>query len=699
MKIRYPLLKLLLLLQIVLAFVGVAIFTISFNALENYKTVQRTQQRLEAVRFALQGKVGLWTSWVILGMPDALQNDMGDVAQKMGLEELKVVELSGSNAISHIPGELTLPLDIQGERKAVRARIGPDDSNHPSSIFHAELNEFPIIAGLILMLSLVFLTGGFIFFYIYRPLQRLSDIIRQRHKIDGTTLARVQAKGEIKEFAEALRESWSENVALERERAAWNTAKQVAHDIRSPLAALEVAAGDVSHLPEDKRILIRSAVGRIRDIANSLLDRQRASAEETKVADGDHATPSAQEALSPQLLSSLIESLATEKRLQFRSRSRVEIEAWLDAASYGIFAQVQPVEFKRLLSNLINNSVEAFGLGPGTVRVNLSARDGRALVSVQDDGKGIPPEILARIGQRGETHGKSGGSGLGLYHARTSAESWGGRLQIASETGKGTMITADLPQAPTPEWFVSELALVPGRALLILDDDESIHQVWQGRLDALRARERDVEVVHVSTPGEIRNWVKDNVEKAREALYLVDYELLGYRETGLSLAEELGIGECAVLVTSRYEEPGILEDCRKLKTRMIPKGLAGLVPIRIENPAPAAEPARELWDAVLIDDDPLARMTWTMAAERAGKKLRAFSTAADFLKESDAIDRNTPMYVDAELGNGVKGDVESARIHELGFGEIYLATGHAPEKFAGLTHLRGVIGKAPPWKA
>ena len=480
--------------------------------------------------------------------------------------------------------------------------------------------------------------------------------------------------------------------AQERERRAMaaqalqETAAQVAHDIRSPLAALEVAAGDVSQLPEDKRLLIRGAVGRIRDIANSLLEKNGATAAEKN------------EEASHQLLSSLIDSLATEKRLQFRSRSRIEIEAWLDASSYGIFAKVQPVEFKRVMSNLIDNAVEAFGLGAGTVRLRLSARDGRALVSVQDDGNGIAPEVLAKLGRRGETHGKAGGSGLGLHHARASAESWGGSLGIASEAGKGTTMTVDLPQARQPDWFVSELALIPSRAILVLDDDESIHHVWQARLDASRAREHDVEIVHVFTPGEIRNWVKDNAAKAREALYLLDYELFAHRETGLSLAEELGIGERSVLVTSHYEESGILEGCRKLKMRMIPKGLAGLVPIRIDDPAPAADSARTLWDAVLIDDDPLARMTWKMAAERAGKKMRAFATAADFLKESDAIDRGTPVYVDAELGNGVKGDAESLRIHELGFGEIFLATGHEPGRFAALPHLRGVRGKNPPWE-
>ncbi|MFI5347916.1 MAG: sensor histidine kinase [Elusimicrobiota bacterium] len=481
--------------------------------------------------------------------------------------------------------------------------------------------------------------------------------------------------------------------AQERERRAMatqalqETASQVAHDIRSPLAALEVAAGDVSQLPEDKRLLIRGAVGRIRDIANSLLDKNRAVVLEKN------------EAASHQLLSSLVDSLATEKRLQFRSRSRVEIEAWLDASSYGIFAKVQPVEFKRLLSNLIDNSVEAIGLGPGTVRLRLSVRDGRALASVQDDGQGIAPEVLAKLGRRGETYGKAGGSGLGLHHARASAASWGGRLAVASEVGKGTTMTVDLPQAEQPDWFVSELALMPGRAVLILDDDESIHHVWQGRLDALRARESGVEIVHVYAPGEIRAWVKGNPGKAREARYLLDYELFGYRETGLSLAEELGIGKRSVLVTSHYEESEVLEGCRKLKARMIPKGLAGLVPIRIEYPAPAGDSARRLWDAVLIDDDPLARMTWKLAAERAGRKFRTFSTTADFLEESDAIDRRTPVYLDAELGNGVKGDAESLRIHELGFGEIFLATGYEPGRFAGLAHLRGVVGKDPPWKS
>ncbi|MBI4669796.1 MAG: HAMP domain-containing histidine kinase, partial [Elusimicrobia bacterium] len=285
---------------------------------------------------------------------------------------------------------------------------------------------------------------------------------------------------------------------------------QVAHDIRSPLAALDSVLKDVSQLPEEKRIIVRSATSRIRDIANDLIEKNR----EIKTTSRKTAAPSAaSEPATIQLLSSLIDPLITEKRLQFRSKIGIEIEGGLDASSYGLFAKIQPTEFKRVLSNLINNAVEALG-EKGIVTVSLACDTGQILLKVQDDGKGIPPEILSKLGQKGQTHGKSGGSGLGLYHARTSLELWGGSLGIASirrgdtetrghgdgkldsrfrgndeskggnDGGSGTTVTIKLPQAEPPEWFVSNLELEPNSTIVVLDDDTSIHQVWQGRFSA-----------------------------------------------------------------------------------------------------------------------------------------------------------------------------------------------------------------------
>jgi signal transduction histidine kinase len=503
----------------------------------------------------------------------------------------------------------------------------------------------------------------------------------------GSELAHFEVT-ELQSVADQVRQLVRKYEEKKATAATGELAAQVAHDVRSPLAALESLLGELRSLPEDERLIARSAINRIRDIANNLLEKNRAH---ENAASAEEALRD--EAPSVELLSSLVEPLITEKRLQFRSRLGIEIDARLDAG-YGLFARVRPREFKRILSNLINNSVEALGARGSVVLTLTSAADGSLLIEIADDGPGIRPEILAKLGQRGETHGKAGGSGLGLYHALTTLKSWGGSLELRSDGRRGTTVALRLPKAPPPEWFVSVLELDARRPVVVLDDDTSIHQVWRGRLAPL-------EILHFSTPAELRAWVADDAARARNAAYLMDYELLGHKETGLTLIAELGIGERAILVTSRFEEKPILAECLRLKTRLIPKGLAGFVPVRIADapgagqPAPAARSAR--LDAVLIDDDALPRMTWKLAAARAGKEFRSFPTVADFLKEAPEIGRDTPVYVDAELADGVNGARESLKIREMGFQEIYLATGHEAARFADHKHLRGVVGKEPPW--
>lgn len=515
----------------------------------------------------------------------------------------------------------------------------------------------------------------------------LSLALAARIKI----LKEEKLKSEL-QATKATRELSESQQKLEKQLAVSALASQVAHDIKSPLAALDVVARDLSQLGEGSRILVRSAVGRIRDIANNLIETNREIKASIDEATGTPVLPAAKASASIELLSSHIDLLITEKRLQYRSRIGVEIDSRMNELSYGLFAKVQPVEFKRVLSNLINNSVEALG-EKGSVTVFLTSEDGFIYLAVRDDGKGIPSQILAKLGRRGESHGKKGGLGLGLNHAKTCAESWGGTLKIESEIEKGATVTLILPQTPAPEWFISELVLAEGESIVILDDDTSIHRIWQERLNNLNAQSHGIKTFHFSTPRELKEWVSKK-SQGMEALYLLDYELLGYNESGLALAEELGIGDRTILVTSRYEDPGIMEACQKLNVRMIPKGLAGLVPIRVQ----AEGVPSESFDAVLIDNDPLVRTNWKMAASKAGKRFRSYISVQEFLTQSHSIDRRTPVYIDVELGHGVKGDQESIKLANLGFQHIYLATGHETSKFATLTHLKGVVGKSPPWE-
>ncbi len=466
------------------------------------------------------------------------------------------------------------------------------------------------------------------------------------------------------------------------EAAIGSSMRQVAHDIRSPLAAINALEKDLVILPEDTRLMLRSAVNRIQDIANKLIDKGREAKSVFK-----------QEVVSSQLLSSLIDPLVSEKRLQFRTQIGVEIDARMAMNSYGLFAKVQPTEFKRVLSNLINNAVEALGEKGSVllslVAVNTGVND-EIEISVRDNGKGIALDILARLGQRGETHGKSEGSGLGLYHARTTAEAWGGRLKIESEVGKGTRVLITLPKAKAPDWFVSELKLIPGSTLVVLDDDTSIHQIWQGRFDSLRIAEQQMAAVHLSTPEQFRGWIRENAAVLGQTVFFADYELLGFRETGLSLIEEANLGSQSILVTSRFEEPQILEGCQRLKVRMIPKAMAGFIPISF-GVAPA------VFDAILIDDDELVHLTWKSVAKLRGKRLQGFFHPDEFFSRAETFSKLSPIYVDANLGHGIKGAEVAERIHKMGFAQVYLATGYEPEQFQHLKFLKAVVGKDPPF--
>jgi len=510
----------------------------------------------------------------------------------------------------------------------------------------------------------------------------------------GTPFAALSSR-----LVEIIRRASDLETELRLSKAVSTIAAQVAHDIRSPLAALDSVTKDVAQLPEEKRVIIRTAVSRIRDIANDLIEKNRGLDAMGKDAARGAPSPAAAEPASIQLLSGLVDPLITEKRLQFRPKIGIEIEARLDAAAYGLFAKVQPIEFKRVLSNLVNNSVEACD-EKGLVMVSLAAEAGCVLLKVQDNGKGIPPEILAKLGQRGETHGKVGGSGLGLHHAKTSIESWAGSLQMASEVGQGTTVTIRLPQAQPPEWFVSRLEIPPGGTIVVLDDDASIHQIWQGRFDSLRVKEQGVELLHFSTPAELRGFVRESPAQARWALYLTDYELVGHKETGLGLVEELGLGERAILITSRSEEKSILAECQRLKVRMIPKGLAGFVPISISASPVRPEtqrPRQSGPDAVLLDDDALVRMNWKGTARSKGLNLIAFAKPQEFLAAVAGFPKDTAIYLDSKLGDGIRGEDIAKDLHAQGFTNLYLATGYDQDSLSPMPWIKKVVGKAPPW--
>ena len=104
-----------------------------------------------------------------------------------------------------------------------------------------------------------------------------------------------------------------------------------------------------------------------------------------------------------------------------------------------------------MFRNLVDNAV-SFSPEGGTVAITATAEGGRARVTVEDDGPGIPPENLETdlrtiLYGAAERSGFGKNSGLGLSIARQITESAGGRIWAENREGGGARFIVDLPLA------------------------------------------------------------------------------------------------------------------------------------------------------------------------------------------------------------------------------------------------------------
>jgi signal transduction histidine kinase len=219
---------------------------------------------------------------------------------------------------------------------------------------------------------------------------------------------------------------------LEREQALTTMAQQLSHDIRSPLSALKMAISLSKEIPQERASVITGALDRITNIADKLMNHRREVVQQ----------PSAGIPLKREL-----ERLVMEKRTEILNRPEIELRVDFQAAPETI-APLEPGTLSQVLSNLLNNSIEAID-GKGSITIGVRQNSQGTEVIVSDSGKGIPAGILSQIGDRSLSFGKENGNGLGLASARRAVETAGGKLSIQSKESVGTIVRMTFPPQQT----------------------------------------------------------------------------------------------------------------------------------------------------------------------------------------------------------------------------------------------------------
>lgn len=229
--------------------------------------------------------------------------------------------------------------------------------------------------------------------------------------------------------------------------------RRVAHDLRSPLTGLEVISKNLNFNDEKEKTIFKECVKSINQIAADILLRHRDALTQSLHKKNKSLSyyfknqNTKTHCFKPY---QCINEVCLLKEVEYQKKGiRLIYNSTQEALMCLVYGS--PIEFKRILSNLINNSYEAIINNQGLISINLDKDDRYLLIEIRDTGIGMPPELIDKILNAESSTGKANGNGIGLYSAKNMIEVWRGHLKIFSDFGKGTTIRITLPIASEKE--------------------------------------------------------------------------------------------------------------------------------------------------------------------------------------------------------------------------------------------------------
>ncbi len=344
-------------------------------------------------------------------------------------------------------------------------------------------------------------------------------------------------------------------------------AGMVKHDLRSPLQSILMAVQTGESIDEQSREMILSGVSRIEKITQDL-NAVKIKEEQTEVEDNIKEIESCS-------LFSTVQEIIQEKTHTYRKVKGLSIRGNFNDASITSFIRFNDSDFKRVLSNLIDNAVECFDpLNENKqveVNISLNKSDDSILIEIADNGPGMAKVVLSKIGEKGNTYGKENGSGLGIYSSRNKVLENGGEFQVNSSS-KGTNVSMKVRKVDSPEWYVEDLNFSNNMNYVILDDDESVIERFKNDKGALDAKSKSI--TSFNNIDDFTSWYEEN-DDLQEPVFFIDYDLKNSTKDGLDIISSIGENYRKYLFTNNFDDFFLQRICSKQGVKIIPKTILG----------------------------------------------------------------------------------------------------------------------------
>jgi nitrogen fixation/metabolism regulation signal transduction histidine kinase len=315
-----------------------------------------------------------------------------------------------------------------------------ENDNRISTFLTTFINTYIILVALSIIVVLLISN------YITLPLKLIRD------KISRVGLGRLNEKilwkhndelgmlvHEYNSMIDKLAESADLLAKSERESAWREMAKQVAHEIKNPLTPMKL---NIQHLLKISSNEHTTYNEQLNKVCKSLIEQIDILSDIASEFSDFAKMPSSknQKVNLIQLINNSIELFRNYKDIHINFNEQLTTNI---GQRFLVFAD--PNQLLRVFGNLIRNSIQAIeGKPDGRIDISVSSSDKFCLITISDNGSGIPLQDIHKIFSPNFTT-KSGGSGLGLSISKSIIEAAGGSISFKSNPGSGTSFFISLP--------------------------------------------------------------------------------------------------------------------------------------------------------------------------------------------------------------------------------------------------------------
>lgn len=260
---------------------------------------------------------------------------------------------------------------------------------------------------------------------------RYNQLVLRLQELEREHLNYTQSlETKVRETSHTLLEQSQKLARAERLGALAELAASTAHELRNPLASIQLALENMLQESEDaeqgERLqLVYDEVKRLTRNLNDLLASARSSA------------ASAQTISVKAMLDDLLRLLKyqAQESILFHNTVADDIEVFLPE-----------IEFRQVLLNLLLNSIQAIGQHSGEIEVSATRQHERLILAIKDSGPGFNADLLKR-GIRPFVSLKDGGTGLGLTLVQRFIKDHQGQLALTNDADGHACVSLNLPMA------------------------------------------------------------------------------------------------------------------------------------------------------------------------------------------------------------------------------------------------------------